>query len=71
MVIAGGVKNMSMVPMAQPKARWGHRMEVTGKGDILELMVCDGLYEIIYRYHKKYDRRKHCGLIWYQSLGTR
>ncbi len=50
-VIAGGQENMSMVPMALPKARWGHRMEVTGKGDIYDLMVYDGLYEIFYGYH--------------------
>ena len=50
-VIAGGMENMSMVPMALPKARWGYRMEVTGKGDITDLLVYDGLYEIFYGYH--------------------
>ncbi len=50
-VLAGGQENMSMVPMALPKARWGHRMEVTGVGDIYDLMVFDGLYEIFYGYH--------------------
>lgn len=50
-VIAGGQENMSLAPMALPKARWGHRMEVTGKGEILDLMVFDGLYEIFYGYH--------------------
>ena len=50
-VIAGGQESMSTVPMALPKARWGHRMEVTGKGDIYDLMVYDGLYEIFYGYH--------------------
>jgi acetyl-CoA C-acetyltransferase len=50
-VIAGGMENMSMVPMALPKARWGHRMEVTGKGELLDLLVFDGLYEIFYGYH--------------------
>jgi acetyl-CoA C-acetyltransferase len=50
-VIAGGMENMSMVPMALPKARWGHRMEVTGKGEVTDLMVFDGLYEIFYGYH--------------------
>lgn len=50
-VIAGGQESMSMVPMALPKARWGHRMEVTGKGDVYDLMVYDGLYEIFYGYH--------------------
>jgi acetyl-CoA C-acetyltransferase len=50
-VIAGGMENMSMVPMALPNARWGHRMEVTGKGEVTDLMVFDGLYEIFYGYH--------------------
>jgi acetyl-CoA C-acetyltransferase len=50
-VIAGGQESMSMVPMALPKARWGHRMEVTGIGDVYDLMVFDGLYEIFYGYH--------------------
>ncbi len=50
-VIAGGMENMSQVPMALPKARWGHRMEVSGVGEITDLMVFDGLYEIFYGYH--------------------
>jgi len=50
-IIAGGHENMSMAPMALPKARWGHRMELTGIGDIYDLMVFDGLYEIFYGYH--------------------
>jgi acetyl-CoA C-acetyltransferase len=50
-VVAGGMENMSMAPMALPKARWGHRMELTGTGDIYDLMVFDGLYEIFYGYH--------------------
>jgi acetyl-CoA C-acetyltransferase len=50
-IVAGGQESMSMVPMALPKARWGYRMEVTGKGDIYDLMVFDGLYEIFYGYH--------------------
>jgi acetyl-CoA C-acetyltransferase len=50
-VLAGGQENMSQVPMALPKARWGHRMELTGVGDILDLMVFDGLWEIFYGYH--------------------
>jgi acetyl-CoA C-acetyltransferase len=50
-VLAGGQENMSQVPMALPKARWGHRMELTGTGDIYDLMVFDGLYEIFYGYH--------------------
>ncbi len=50
-VIAGGQESMSLAPMALPKARWGHRMELTGVGDIYDLMVFDGLYEIFYGYH--------------------
>ena len=50
-VVAGGMENMSLAPMALPKARWGHRMELTGTGDIYDLMVFDGLYEIFYGYH--------------------
>ncbi len=50
-VLAGGQENMSQVPMALPKARWGHRMELTGVGDIYDLMVFDGLHEIFYGYH--------------------
>ncbi len=44
-IMAGGQENMSQVPMALPKARWGHRMELTGVGEIYDLMVCDGLYD--------------------------
>lgn len=50
-VIAGGQESMSNSPMALSKARWGHRMELTGVGDIHDLMVFDGLYEIFYGYH--------------------
>ena len=50
-IIAGGQESMSSAPMALPNARWGHRMEVTGKGDVYDLMVYDGLYEIFYGYH--------------------
>lgn len=50
-IIAGGQESMSLAPMALPKARWGHRMELTGVGDIYDLMVFDGLYEIFYGYH--------------------
>jgi acetyl-CoA C-acetyltransferase len=42
---------MSQVPMALLKGRWGYRMEVTGVGQIHDLMVFDGLYEIFYGYH--------------------
>lgn len=50
-ILAGGQENMSQVPMALPKARWGHRMELTGVGEVYDLMVFDGLYEIFYGCH--------------------
>jgi acetyl-CoA C-acetyltransferase len=50
-VLAGGQENMSQAPMALPKARWGHRMELTGVGEVHDLMVFDGLWEIFYGYH--------------------
>lgn len=50
-VIAGGMENMSQAPLALKKARWGHRMEISGTGDIHDLMVYDGLYEIFNGYH--------------------
>ncbi len=50
-IIAGGQENMSQAPMALTKARWGHRMELTGVGEVHDLMVYDGLYEIFYGYH--------------------
>ena len=50
-ILAGGQESMSNAPMALLKARWGHRMELTGVGDVHDLMVYDGLYEIFYGYH--------------------
>lgn len=50
-VIAGGQESMSNAPLALTKARWGHRMELTGIGPVHDLMVFDGLYEIFYGYH--------------------
>lgn len=50
-VIAGGMENMSMVPYGLPKARWGYRMDVTSRGELIDLMVFDGLLEIFYGYH--------------------
>lgn len=49
-MIAGGMENMSDVPYAMPKARWGYRMDMP-YGQIMDLMVFDGLYEIFYGYH--------------------
>ena len=53
-IIAGGMENMSETPYALPKARWGYRMDVNAKGEILDLMVYDGLWEIFYGYHMGY-----------------
>ncbi len=50
-ILAGGQENMSQVPMAMLKGRWGYRMEVSGVGEIHDLMVYDALYEIFYGYH--------------------
>lgn len=50
-VLAGGQESMSQVPMALPKGRWGYRMELTGSGEVKDLMVFDALYEIFYGYH--------------------
>ncbi len=48
MVLAGGMENMSLVPYALPANRWGQRM---GNGEVVDLMVYDGLFEKFYGYH--------------------
>jgi acetyl-CoA C-acetyltransferase len=50
-VVAGGQESMSNAPMAMPKARWGHRLEISGFGEMLDLLVFDGFYEVFYGYH--------------------
>jgi len=50
-VVAGGMENMSQAPYALPKARWGYRMNIDAKGELIDLMVYDGLWEIFYGYH--------------------
>ena len=50
-IIAGGMENMSNTPYALPKARWGYRMDIGAKAEALDLMVFDGLWEILYGYH--------------------
>jgi acetyl-CoA C-acetyltransferase len=50
-VVAGGMESMSNAPYAMSKARWGYRMDISGKGEVLDLMVFDGLYELYYGYH--------------------
>ncbi|MCX5886628.1 MAG: acetyl-CoA C-acetyltransferase [Proteobacteria bacterium] len=47
-VVAGGQENMSAVPYGIPKARWGYRM---GNGELIDLMVYDGLWEKFNNYH--------------------
>ncbi|HAZ32128.1 MAG TPA: acetyl-CoA C-acyltransferase [Dehalococcoidia bacterium] len=50
-VVAGGMESMSQTPYILPKARWGYRMDVTARGELIDLMVFDGLWEIFYGYH--------------------
>jgi acetyl-CoA C-acetyltransferase len=50
-VIAGGMESMSTAPYILPKARWGYRMDISARGEMLDLMVYDGLWEIFYGYH--------------------
>jgi acetyl-CoA C-acetyltransferase len=49
-IVAGGMENMSNAPFALPDARWGYRMSMPF-GQITDLMVYDGLYEIFNGYH--------------------
>src|SRR4030067_2104508 len=49
-VIAGGMENMSNVPYALSRARWGYKMDLSGRGEIQDLMVLDGLCVILYGY---------------------
>ncbi len=49
-IVAGGMENMSQVPYALPNARWGYRMSMP-HGQVTDLMVHDGLWEIFNRYH--------------------
>lgn len=50
-IVAGGMENMSNVPYALPKARWGYRMDTNARGEVYDLMVFDGLLESLYGYH--------------------
>jgi acetyl-CoA C-acetyltransferase len=49
-MIAGGMENMSMAPYTLPKGRWGYRMDMP-YGNVMDLMVFDGLWEIFNNYH--------------------
>ena len=50
-IIAGGMDNMSNVPYALPRARWGYRMDISGKAEFYDLLIYDGLMEGFYGYH--------------------
>lgn len=47
-ILAGGMESMSRVPYSLPSSRWGQRM---GDGQMVDLMIFDGLYECFYDYH--------------------
>lgn len=49
-IVAGGMESMSDTPFVLPDARWGYRMSMPF-GQITDLMVYDGLYEIFNSYH--------------------
>jgi acetyl-CoA C-acetyltransferase len=49
-IVAGGMENMSNAPFAIPDARWGYRMSMP-YGQMLDLTVYDGLFEIFHGYH--------------------
>ncbi len=50
-IVAGGMESMSNAPYALPRARWGYKMDVSGVGEVIDLMVLDGLFESFYGYH--------------------
>ncbi len=47
-IVAGGMESMSNAPYALTKARWGYRMF---NGELIDIMVHDGLWEKFYGYH--------------------
>jgi len=49
-IMAGGMECMSAHPYYLPNARWGYRMNMP-KGDLIDGMVYDGLWEIFNGYH--------------------
>jgi acetyl-CoA C-acetyltransferase len=49
-VLAGGIENMDQAPFVLPKARYGYRMGMP-KGEMLDAMVYDGLWDIFNDYH--------------------
>ncbi|MCX5828150.1 MAG: beta-ketoacyl synthase N-terminal-like domain-containing protein, partial [Deltaproteobacteria bacterium] len=49
-IVAGGMESMSNAPYSLPNGRWGYRMNMP-YGQVVDLMVFDGLFEIFYGYH--------------------
>ena len=47
-VMAGGMESMSMAPYALRQARWGARM---GNGELVDLMIYDGLLDVFGQVH--------------------
>ncbi|MGC1404727.1 MAG: acetyl-CoA C-acetyltransferase, partial [Thermodesulfobacteriota bacterium] len=47
-VVAGGMESMSMAPYALRQARWGARM---GNGELVDLMIYDGLLDVFGQVH--------------------
>ncbi|MCJ7631508.1 acetyl-CoA C-acetyltransferase [Candidatus Bathyarchaeota archaeon] len=50
-IVAGGMENMSRTPYGLPNARWGYRLNINAVGEITDLLVFDGIWEIFYGYH--------------------
>ena len=50
-IIAGGMESMSNAPYALSRARWGYKMDISGQGEVHDLMVLDALLESFYGYH--------------------
>jgi len=49
-VVACGMESMSNAPYSLPSGRWGYRMNMP-YGQVVDLMVFDGLYDIFYGHH--------------------
>ena len=47
-VLAGGMESMSQAPYALKNNRWGAKM---GNGEVVDLMIHDGLWDIFNNYH--------------------
>jgi acetyl-CoA C-acetyltransferase len=47
-VVAGGMESMSMAPYGLRQARWGARM---GNGELVDLMIYDGLLDVFGQVH--------------------